>query len=346
MSLKDLIKKLIKQLGSNTKYDNKIVVMPHFCVDVFVEVNRNYLNFQKDLKKVVERGGGNIRISQKVYRGGKAANLASALSAFGLNTYLIARTDDFGYKMLHSFFKDTNVDISHVSKEGKFSITTALELKDANIMLSDPGSLEEFGPLMLHDKDVDLIKSADIICISDWGLNTKGTDLVKFVFEKVKYSGKGKTFFDPGDPSSKGEKEEQEITKFLDQVVAQGLVDIFSVNDDELLKFGRSNDIAKAIQNLKNIKRIDLHTKKSSISYYKEKKAKKIPSVNITPRRLTGAGDSWNAGNILGEIFGVDDDMRLLLANSVAAFYISNTEAKHPSRSELIKFLENNYPKI
>ena len=49
--------------------------------------------------------------------------------------------------------------------------------------------------------------------------------------------------------------------------------------------------------------------------------------------------DAWNAGNIMGEMLGLDDELRLFLANSVAAFYISDPNGNHPSIEDLISFL-------
>jgi sugar/nucleoside kinase (ribokinase family) len=55
--------------------------------------------------------------------------------------------------------------------------------------------------------------------------------------------------------------------------------------------------------------------------------------------RATGAGDAWNAGNILGETYDLSDGARLTLANAVAAYYVSDPSGTHATREKLSKFL-------
>jgi sugar/nucleoside kinase (ribokinase family) len=63
-----------------------------------------------------------------------------------------------------------------------------------------------------------------------------------------------------------------------------------------------------------------------------------VPSFNVNPLRTTGAGDVWNAGNILGDALGLPDSCRLTLANAVAAYYVCSPKAEHPTLSKLMEF--------
>jgi sugar/nucleoside kinase (ribokinase family) len=85
--------------------------------------------------------------------------------------------------------------------------------------------------------------------------------------------------------------------------------------------------------------RIDLHTTSFSATFTKKDEiivsAFKVPAL-----RATGAGDAWNAGNIIGDACGLSDGGRLALANAVAAYYISSPDGTHPTRKQLIKFCE------
>lgn len=65
-----------------------------------------------------------------------------------------------------------------------------------------------------------------------------------------------------------------------------------------------------------------------------------MPAFDIQPKRLTGAGDAWNAGDMFGEVIGLSDDLRLMLANAVTAYYISDPERRHPAKRDLIRFLD------
>ncbi|MFO7966671.1 MAG: carbohydrate kinase family protein [Archaeoglobaceae archaeon] len=331
--------KLIKELGQWSPGDLKIVVMPHFCVDCSVKYEGGHTSFVEKLEVIRKQEGGNIIVDQSMFLGGKAANCASALASLGLNTHLIARTSELGYKLL-KYFTGGKVDISHVIKDGKLAITTAIELPGSNIMLSDPGSLSNFGPDHLSARDEELVQEADFVCISDWGLNCRGTELAKHVFEKVKEGKgkKGKTYFDPGDPSPKA-RVEQEISALV-ELLMNGLVDIFGVNEDELLRYGQTNEPHRAVDFLSKMTRVDFHTKDHVASFQRDGETGKVPTFNVEPLRLTGAGDAWNAGNILGDAMGLSSELRLVLANAVAAYYISNPHGVHPGIEELIEFLE------
>ncbi|SNQ59226.1 carbohydrate kinase family protein [Candidatus Methanoperedens nitratireducens] len=331
---------LIEKLAESTPTEFKIVVMPHFCIDSSVRYEDNCKSFIRKFKNIAGRGGGNIIVKQSLLRGGKAANCASALLSLGVRTYLITRTDEIGYKLLEYFFKGKDADLSYVSKDGELASSTAIELRGTNVMLSDPGSLSQFGPECLTEKEEKLIREADLVCVSDWGLNKKGTELAEHVFGIVKEEKEGKTFFDPGDPSPKEGDVEEEIERMVSRILSEGLVDIISVNEDEVKRYGKKDNLSRAINHLRQVVRVDLHTEDYVRTFYKDRETGEIPAFDIQPKRLTGAGDAWNAGDIFGEIIGLSDDLRLMLANAVAAYYISDPEGKHPTRRDLMKFLD------
>lgn len=331
---------LIEKLAKNAPKEFKIVVMPHFCIDSFVQYEDDYKSFIQKFESIADHGGGNIVIKQTLLRGGKAANCASALLSLGVRTYLITRTDEIGYKLLKYFFEGKDADLSYVSKDGELAFTTAIEIRGTNVMLSDPGPLSQFGPECLTDKEKKLIREADIVCVSDWGLNKRGTELAEHVFGIVKEEKKGKTFFDPGDPSPKEGSVKEEIERMVIKILSEGLVDILSVNEDEVKRYGKKDNLSRAINYLRKMARVDLHTEDYVRTFYKDREIEKIPTFSVQPKRLTGAGDAWNAGDIFGEAIGLPDDLRLLLANAVAAYYISDSERRHPTRQDLINFLE------
>ena len=84
--------------------------------------------------------------------------------------------------------------------------------------------------------------------------------------------------------------------------------------------------------------RIDLHTTSFSVTV-KRDGAVFVPSFKIKALRATGAGDAWDAGNIMGEANGLSDEGRLTLANAVSACYLSDPEGEHPTRKKLAKFM-------
>ncbi|UCF09177.1 MAG: carbohydrate kinase family protein [Thermoplasmata archaeon] len=335
MEIKHLKEELAGRLEVETPRKLKVVFMPHFCLDNFLHVQEKPDTFFERMKGTAAHGGGNLAVPQRMGTGGKAANCASACASLGLKAYLIAQTDELGYTLLEQLVKDGGMDISHVGRSGNLAFTTTMELAGANVMLSDPGSLARFGPERLTEEDEKLIAEADFVCISDWGLNERATELARHVFKLVRNGGCGKTFFDPGDPSPKGEGSKESIEELVNEVISQGLVDVLSVNEDEAERYG-------GMKKLKKHSRVDLHTTDYSVSYYDDRKTEKVPSFNVQPLRLTGAGDAWNAGDILGEVMNLPHEKRLLLANAAAGYYISDPEGRHPTMAQLREFLGSN----
>jgi sugar/nucleoside kinase (ribokinase family) len=84
--------------------------------------------------------------------------------------------------------------------------------------------------------------------------------------------------------------------------------------------------------------RIDLHTTEFSATL-KGKLEVMVPTFRVKVLRATGAGDAWNAGNILGDHNGLSNECRLMLANAVAASYLSDPGGLQPTREKLAKFL-------
>jgi sugar/nucleoside kinase (ribokinase family) len=84
--------------------------------------------------------------------------------------------------------------------------------------------------------------------------------------------------------------------------------------------------------------RIDLHTTAFSATL-KGKHEVIIPTFRVKALRATGAGDAWCAGNILGDYNGLSNECRLLLANAVAACYLSDPDGTHPTKQKLANFL-------
>jgi sugar/nucleoside kinase (ribokinase family) len=222
-----------------------------------------------------------------------------------------------------------------------------------NIMLRDVGALANFGPRHLNNDDFEAIRNADYVCVFNWaGTREFGTELAKTVFSHVKTSGKGKTYYDTADPiPNKGK-----IPELVKSVLQGKHVDILSVNENEAICY--ASQLSSEIEELRKrlrfeelakesarilashlSARVDLHTTSFSATFTKKGETV-VPAFKVPVLRATGAGDAWNAGNILGDAYRLSDGGRLALANAVAAYYISNPNGVHPTRKQLIKFCE------
>jgi sugar/nucleoside kinase (ribokinase family) len=256
-----------------------------------------------------------------------------------------------GLHLLEFFLKPLGVDLSHVKVEGETALTTALEFRNrderVNVMMGDLGSLPSFGPKDLDDADMRLLKESDYACVFNWAPLKLGTELAETVFNCVKTEGKAKTYYDTGDPTPN----KKSISKLVKKVLSSENLDVLSVNENEALQYASQIDphLHRKVNRQSMAKecarilaghvfaRVDLHTSAFAGSFKKDDEVI-VPSFNVNSLRTTGAGDAWNAGNILGDALKLPDSCRLTLANAAAAFYVSSPSAEHPSLSEIVDF--------
>lgn len=352
-----VINDFLRCLGQTEPREFKVVVMPDFFIDRFVTFPGSVDKFSRVIAEVADRRGGNIHgVKQIELRGGNAANTAAALATLDVKVFPIITTDALGFQLLQFYFSPLNVDLYHVKISGEAGLTTALELmhrkEKVNIMLGNVGSLRDFGPDDLTNEDFELIADADYVCVFNWAsTHSHGTELAQRVFERVKESGEGKTYYDTGDPSPN----KTAIPKLLKSVLKRDLVDIFSVNENEAFQYASQVDSKerglKKVNHLDAAKecartlakhmscRVDLHTSAFSGSFAGDNEVI-VPAFPVSELRSTGAGDSWNAGNIYGDAHKFPDSCRLTMANAVAAYYISNPAAQHPTIPRLIDFCQ------
>ncbi len=338
--------------------ETHVVVMPDFFMDRIIDLDCEAEQFSSVLNDVVQRKGGSIdRVPQTDLRGGNALNVASALLALSAKVTPIVCTSKLGLEQIRFHLRDYLVDTSHVRILPKASLTTALELKTkdgkANVMLRDLGSLVTFGSADLAEKDYDLIEKADYVCLFNWaGTREHGTELARTVFKFAK-KGKCRTYLDTADPTPNKEK----IPELIEKVLKTANVDILSLNENEAVTYASCldgdvsekrgkiefNELALLSAQIlaKNLHaRIDLHTTTFSVTVTQER-AVFVPAFKVDALRATGAGDAWDAGNLIGDSNKLSDECRLTLANAVSACYLSDPEGEHPTKQKLVKFLLN-----
>jgi len=343
----------LKATLASAKPDFKVVVMPDFFLDYILTSPGNLDEMTASFVDVAKRGGGNLRgWKHTVGRGGNASNVVAQLAKFGCKVVPIIETDELGRTVLQHFLKD--VDLSHVKTTGAMSRTLSFETEHSgrrvNIMVSDPGSLAQFGPENLTHEDKQLIKDAEFVCVLNWNQNNKGTELAETVFSIVKNEGKGVTFFDPGDPSVRA----GEIEGLKERVLTPGLVDVLSVNENELVHLAR--DVAEDTSELEGAEgeplfeaasvfsmmmpRVDLHTREYSASFVDGQRLR-VQCAKIRPVKVTGAGDVWNAADIYAQGVGLDHKQRLIFANAAGAAYLERHGLEPPSLAEAVAKIDD-----
>ncbi|UCF45060.1 MAG: hypothetical protein JSW44_04755 [Candidatus Bathyarchaeota archaeon] len=342
---------------SHEKLD--VVVMPDFFHDRLINLDYNATHFFSIIADVVKRKGGSIDgIAQMDIKGGNAINTASALATLGAKITPIVCTNKLGFQQIECHLKRYRVDFSHVKITEKASITTVLELKTengkVNVMIRDLGTLANFGPSDLTDSDYELIENANYVCLFNWaGTRKYGTTLAETVFHRAKAKGKAKTYYDTADPTPNKDK----IPELIEKVLKTQQVDVLSLNENEAISYAallnkaisekqkklNFNELALEAARVlaKHLPaRIDLHSTAFSATITKKKEVV-VPIFKVKALRATGAGDAWNAGNILGDGHALSDECRLFLANAVSACYLSDPEGRHPTRRKLVEFIGN-----
>ena len=277
-------------------------------------------------------GGGSIRgIKQTEIVGGNATNIAYALVKFGSETELFAIGDEFTRRLLDLRFQEfDNIKINML--KGKPGFTIALETdhnNDSNIMISDVGGIEKFNGIDITTNYLKIIEESDIVIISNWASNLEGNQLVNEIFSAAKDSIKLLDFADLSTSTSR-------LQGLMDNMKNNKIIDMISLNENEcqiLGKFlGLKNVSAKyTINEIKTMATdissilgtiIDIHTPIGSCSA-SNGDVEFVESFPVNPMILTGAGDVWNAINILGLKKELSTVNRLNLANAAAASYIS-----------------------
>ena len=341
--LSELAEKLSKTAPRGT-----VAALPDFFIDRLVIVDEDLDTFISKLQKVARKGGGVLHVgSQTIIRGGNASNFASAIASLGVRVMLVACVSELGELLLRYFMRRLPVEV-HAAHAARDSLTVALELRQdgmrSNVMLGYRGSLAEAKPEHFSSI-ISKVASADIVGFFNWAAIKKGTELAEYVLEKAKSRGR-MTYMDPSDVTVRSLKEVKEL---VSRALSSGLVDVISLNENEALWVSKamgincSSGLRGALEAAYTISRkiptrIDLHTSLFSASA-SEGEVTIAPCFKVDVKFATGAGDAWNAGNVFGELIGLSSANRLLLANAVAASYISRSEGVHPSLADVSKFI-------
>lgn len=331
-----------------------VVTMPDFFIDRLVTINTDLAAFNEELNRVAKRKGGSVNnVVQEELRGGNAINTASALAALNVHVVPIVCTNKLGLQLIRFYLRFGNVDLSHVKLFDEASITTALEFesegKKVNVMLRNVGALAEFGIQHLNSDDFEVIENADYVCVFNWaGTKSFGTELAKRVFHRTKTLGKGKTYLDTADPTPN----QSQVPTLVKSVLKGNDLDILSVNENEAVRYAaQMNKTAESagpqldespmksarILVAHTFARVDLHTTSFSATFT-PRGEKVVQAFKVPVLRATGAGDAWDAGNIVGDAHGLSDSCRLALANATAAYYISSPNGTHPTLKQLARF--------
>ncbi len=337
--------------------NKSITVLHDFFIDRIIEI-KDLDEFFLRIKEKTKYRGGSIRgISTTQFEGGNAVNIAYCLGKLGFDVDLFTITDDSSKMNLKYFFSDLPKVKLHLSY-GKPGYTTSLEIHnsidfDSNIMISDVGDNSDFGPekLSCHDNKK-ILNNSDAVILVNWASNWKGNDLLKYVFQN---SPKSLHFVDPADIQTRS----NEFCSLLRE--QNNIIDILSINENEcnsllfeldlteisLCNKYNHNNIQLAVQELakKLGVFIDLHTRYGCACSNGKEVYFAYNLKNIVVRNLTGAGDSWDAADMIGHLIELPPHERLFFSNVFAALYISIENKQLISLDKFFEYYSKFYNK-
>jgi len=207
-------------------------------------------------------------------------------------------------------------------------------------MLSDLGDNENFGPEKLGPKEQEAIRKSDAVIVANWASNKKGTELCKFVFKK---SSRALHFLDPADIQTRSGEFKGAISEL------EPLLDSLCINENEcnilLKQYGLEGisgveETRKLILNLSKRASVSIDLHISSGAYWSNgKEVDFAKSFSAEPNFVTGAGDVWDAANIVGYLANLDPYERLVFANGAASLYVSNIQGVPPTLDDVLKLV-------
>jgi ribokinase len=325
-----------------------VSVLPDFFADRILYVPSIEKLFD-DLQDKATSGGGSLRgYEQKEIKGGNATNLAFALSSLSLQTHLCIIGNDVARGFTAGHPKKCKVRVI----EGNPGYTLAIEFpyndKRVNVMVSDVGDLAEFAGEKLTSADCKSIAGSDCVALVNWSSNKKGNELAQLVFALPRRN-RRLNFLDPADLTGA----EDRVKVLVQSVIRKGLLDVLSVNENEARLLSEFLSISKLPLDYSagEIKRvamslhktlstiIDIHTPLGCASAT-DGDVFWADSFGKVEGMVTGAGDAWDAGDIVGHLLKTSPDKRLQFANACAYLYLNDKEAEPPTVGEVVRFLK------
>jgi len=313
------------------KFD--VAVMHDYFVDRLVHVDAIPQMMGSIAEKASSGGGGIHGTVQEEVRGGNAVNLAHALARLGLKTLLITHSEKTHEALLEQAFVGLRAEVR--VKPFPAGLTVAYEEK-VNVMIGDGKGASDFGPSRLDADDWEALRSSQLVCSVNWAANTKGTELLKALRRRL--GPEKPIFMDPADFRDNP----QGFRGVLDLIEERRLVDWVSMNEIEALAAAKllgieSDDPAEVCKETARKLGVvfDLHGIEASYSS-EGTRVSRAKVRRINSRRLTGAGDVWDAGAIYGRLKGMDESERLAFANKAARLYLGSRELTPPTLAQAL----------
>lgn len=316
----------------------RIVCLPDLFLDHFVEVP-SWEEADERVRSAVDRGGGNLLDTpQSVHPGGNAANAAWALARLGAEVEMVGVTSEGLEALFERTLGRDGVDLSLVDASGRPSLTTILSVGEppANAMMNEPGSLAGYRPERIDDAERESIARADAMLVANWAsMREHGTDVVRAAVEEAEHAGT-LAYVDAADPTERSPEDRLGLLEAL----AEARPTAWAMNGHEAGAFADAAELDEAGQVLadRTGASVDVHTHERAMSFHGSARSE-APAFEVEEvHRTTGAGDAFNAGNLLGHVLDLEPKDRLALAHAVAGCYVSRRRRRPPTAADVAAF--------
>ncbi len=287
----------------------KVIVAGKLNIDTFY--------YMDDIKI----GENNLAKDVVVDLGGKAGNIATALSRLGVDVSITGCVgdDDYG-RFIREKLEDAGIDVSHLKVcEGMTGRTAIVVTKDGkNTMFNHPGVNCSFTPEMI---DWTLVEDGTAVFLQ-FGLPP---DTVFELASMAKRAGM-MVYVDPSFPS----KVPWDAFSYFDYLAP---------NEAELRNITGKSDTEKAVKFLlkKDVESIIVKMGEKGIRFFGPKESFDIPAADAKVVDTTAAGDAFNAGFILGRLKGLDDRESAEIGIAASAIAVSKrgSSSSMPTLEEL-----------
>ena len=263
-------------------------------------------------------GGDGLAERAEVHSGGSAANTATVLANFGVDVSIIGRVgrDVFAEQAL-ACLAEAGVDLSCVQRDEK-AITGIMFIPvtpdGERTLFGYRGANSRLEPALL---DEGYIAQADVFHLSGYALLAEPQrSAVRRAVEMAHRAGVTISL-DVG---------LQAAVKATEEVKALSpLVDLIFPNQAEAKHLTGSSDVREVVRALLNygIETVALKLGERGCAVGSEGEIFSVPAFAVEVQDTTGAGDSFDAGFILGRLGGLDVRESAILANALGALAAS-----------------------
>lgn len=339
-------------------FDGFVDVIVH-VVDKRIDTNHyNRLESMAEYGRRIEKSAGlstnieMVTINQKL--GGNGPIFANALIRYGFDlTYIGA----LGMPDIHPVFSEMVSGCRAVSIANP-ARTDAIEFLDGKIISSKLEAFKDVTWKQIEEKVgtenlAGILENCDLIGFENWTMVNYMSDIWKHLLADVlpgvkKQEKKPVLFFDLADPEK---RKEEDVLEALDLIgrFREYFYTVLGLNQKEALEIAEIMGIHPACESLEtaaryiyercNLDILAVHPVKEACAVCGDEFYQVTGPYCEHPKLTTGAGDNFNAGFVMGLVYGLGINEALFMGTATSGYYVRNQ--KSPGMQDIIQFLNS-----